>query len=93
MQGLVARLERGADIIRVYKDIDPGWVLWVSDGPDHQVVDRLRTDMLALPVTIAKLDGFKLVPICQACQGHGWRWMPSNRGEDAERELCPECSD
>ena len=93
MQGLVARLERGEDIIRVYEDIDPAWVLWVSDGPDHQIVNRIQRASLALPIDIAKLYGFQLIPICQACKGHGWRWVPSNRGEGAEREPCPECTE
>lgn len=58
----------------------------------RQTVERIPWQGLDLYLMMKNLvDGYRWLRLCEACRGEGWRWVPAQRGEDADRDVCPEC--
>lgn len=95
---LLARFTRSpGEALRVYHTIEPGLVTALIDyAPDHcppQEVKSLPALSLGVEMTVWVLEGWRQVPLCGLCGGHGWAWGPrEGAGEgDCLKEACPAC--
>ena len=94
MTRILARLEKPGESIRVMRqglDMREGYLaIRETDTDQHtESIPWMGLDLYLMMKNV--VDGYKWLALCPTCHGEGWRWVPSNHGEDADRDLCPEC--
>lgn len=96
---MMTRFTRDDRKIRFIRDImGDGYYIITEHAPqlgetwqDSQQVEHFPLHLYALHCELYEANGYQRLRLCELCKGQGWRWVPSNHGEDADRDLCPEC--
>ena len=88
---MMARFQRGTTRVRLVRDVMGDGFYTFTESSDTQTVQHHALKYYPLHVDLYLVNGYTRLELCQTCQGKGWRWVSSNHGEDAERDMCPKC--
>ena len=87
---LMARFQRDTTKVKLIRDPMGGYFI-ITDKPQEQTVEHFPLHLYPVHCDLYQENGYERLVICRACLGQGWRWVPANRGEEVEREMCPDC--
>ena len=93
---MMTRFVRDNIKVRMDRDIMGEGYYIFTEGPgvgenSGQRIEHFPLHLYPFHCSLYEAHGYQRLRLCEACKGQGWRWVPSNHGEDAERDLCPEC--
>lgn len=88
---MIARFIRDDRKIRFLRDIMGEGYYIITETPTTHTTEYFPLHLYPFHCTLYEENGYQRLRLCEICKGQGWRWVPSNHGEDAERDLCPAC--